>query len=431
MLTRRYMHEYGGTRDHLANVALAFRKHAARNPASTMGHKPLTRDDYMNARWISEPLCLFDNCLETDGALAVVVTSAERARDLHQPPAYIHSFAQGLPPQHQTMTNYFTDDPLRGPAWTAARRLWAIADVGPADVKVAQLYDAFSPLIPLSLEGYGFCERGEGGPFTDDGNIEWPNGRLPVNTAGGGMSEAYVHGFNLILEGVRQIRGTSTSQVEGADVSLVTSGEGVPTSAILFTRRPLMEIRLAAARPRGPDLARVLGRLRARRAARAGVRVVRRCGACRRGRCARAAGRSTCAWEPTSGRGRIWSFIVPHPPLLPAFAEVAPYNAIVVELDEDPTIRFVGNLVDRRRRRDQRDRSRDDRDRRTGARRVPPDRRRVPPPLGARRLRQYRDASRARAIGLVHAITTGNAWLRGLYGGCTVDGGSGSPQRRC
>ena len=106
------------------------------------------------------------------------------------------------------MTNYFTEDPLRGPAWTAARRLWANADVGPADVQVAQLYDAFSPLIPLSLEGYGFCERGEGGPFTDNGAIEWPDGRLPVNTSGGGMSEAYVHGFNLMLEGVRQIRGT-------------------------------------------------------------------------------------------------------------------------------------------------------------------------------------------------------------------------------
>lgn len=235
MLTRRYMHEFGATRDHLANVALAFRKHANRNPVATMGHKPLTRDDYMSARWISEPLCLFDNCLETDGALAIVITNAERARDLKQAPVYVHAFAQGLPPQHQTMTNYFTDDPLRGPAWTAAKRLWANADVGPADVKVAQLYDAFSPLIPLSLEGYGFCERGEGGPFTDGGTIEWPNGRLPVNTSGGGMSEAYVHGFNLVLEGVRQIRGTSTSQVAGADVSLVTSGEGVPTSAILFT----------------------------------------------------------------------------------------------------------------------------------------------------------------------------------------------------
>jgi acetyl-CoA acetyltransferase len=236
MLTRRYMHEYGGTRDHLANVAIAFRKHAAANPASTMGHKPLTRDDYMNARWISEPLCLFDNCLETDGALAIVVTSADRARDTKQRPAWIHAFAQGLPAQHQTMTNYFTDDPLRGPAWTAAKRLWANAHVGPDDVKVAQLYDAFSPLIPLSLEGYGFCERGEGGPFTDNGAIEGPGGRLPVNTSGGGMSEAYVHGFNLILEGVRQIRGTSTCQVPDADVSLVTSGEGVPTSAVILTK---------------------------------------------------------------------------------------------------------------------------------------------------------------------------------------------------
>ncbi len=236
LLTRRYMHEYGGTRDHLANIALAFRKHATRNPVATMGHKPMSRADYMSARWISEPLCLFDNCLETDGALAVVVVAADRARDLKQRPAYIHAFAQGLPPQHQTMTNYFTDDPLRGPAWTAARRMWEMADVGPADVKVAQLYDAFSPLIILSLEGYGFCERGEGGPFTDDGNIEWPDGRLPVNTSGGGMSEAYVHGFNLVLEGVRQVRGTSTAQVHDADVSLVTSGEGVPTSSILFTK---------------------------------------------------------------------------------------------------------------------------------------------------------------------------------------------------
>ena len=236
MLTRRYMYEYGATRDHLANVALAFRSHANRNPVATMYEKPLTREQYLDARWISEPLCLFDNCLETDGALAVVVTSAERARDLASTPAYLHAFAQGIPPQHQTMTNFFTDDPLRGPAWACAARLWGNADVGPADVKVAQLYDAFSPLIPLSLEGYGFCERGEGGPYTDDGALEWPNGRLPTNTAGGGMSEAYVHGFNLVLEGVRQIRGTSTSQVDGADVSLVTSGEGVPTSALLFTK---------------------------------------------------------------------------------------------------------------------------------------------------------------------------------------------------
>jgi acetyl-CoA acetyltransferase len=233
MLTRRYMHEYGGTRDHLANVAIAARKHANRNPAATMYEKPLTREQYMNARWISEPLCLFDNCLETDGALAVVITSAERARDLPQPPAYIHSFAQSIPPQHQTMTNYFTDDPLRGPAWVCAEKLWATSEIRPDDIKVAQLYDAFSPLILLSLEGYQFCGRGEGGPFTDNGAIEL-GGRLPVNTSGAGMSEAYVHGFNLVTEGVRQVRGTSTAQVEGADNCLVTSGEGVPTSALVL-----------------------------------------------------------------------------------------------------------------------------------------------------------------------------------------------------
>jgi len=234
MLARRYMHEYGATRDHLANVALAFRKHANRNPHATMYEKPLTREQYMSARWVSEPLCLYDNCLETDGALAVVIVSAERARDLKQKPAYIHAYAQGIPRQHQTMTNYFCDDPLAGPSHACTKRLWANSDIKPKDVSVAQIYDAFSPLIPLSLEGYGFCGRGEGAAFTENGALEWPDGRLPTNTAGGGMSEAYVHGFNLIVEGVRQIRGTSTSQVENATSCLVTSGEGVPTSALVL-----------------------------------------------------------------------------------------------------------------------------------------------------------------------------------------------------
>ncbi len=236
MLTRRYMHEYGAGREHLANVAVAARKHANRNPAAIMYSKPMTHDDYMAARWISEPLCLFDNCLETDGALACVIVSADRAKDLRHPPAYIHAFAQGLPPQHQTMVNFFNDDPLTGPAWACAKRLWANSDFGPKDVSVAQLYDAFTPLILLSLEGYGFCERGEAAAFTENGNLEWGRGSLPVNTSGGGLSEAYVHGFNLINEGVKQIRGTSTSQVENAETCLVTSGEGVPTSALLLRR---------------------------------------------------------------------------------------------------------------------------------------------------------------------------------------------------
>ena len=236
MLARRAMHEYGWTRDHLANVALAARGHANRNPAAMMHDKPMTRDDYMAARWISEPLCLFDNCLESDGAGAVVIVAADRAADCKTTPVLVHSFAQSIPRQHQTMTNYFTEDPLRGPAWACAELLWRNADLTPADVDVAQLYDAFSPLVPLSLEGYGFCGRGEGAAFTEDGNIEWGRGSLPVNTSGGGMSEAYVHGFNLIVEGVRQLRGESPCQVDGASVSLVTSGEGVPTSALLLRR---------------------------------------------------------------------------------------------------------------------------------------------------------------------------------------------------
>ncbi|MBW3664190.1 MAG: lipid-transfer protein [Actinobacteria bacterium] len=235
MLTRRYIHEYGASREHLANVAIAAREHANRNPAAVMHDRAMTRDDYFAARMISEPLCLFDNCLETDGALAVVVTAADRAKDLPHPPVHVHGFGQGLPPQHHTMTNFWNDDPLKGPSWAAAKALWRDADFGPDDIDVAQLYDAFTPLIILSLEGYGFCGRGEGAAFTEDGALG-RGGRLPTNTSGGGLSEAYVHGMNLITEGVRQLRGTSTSQVEGAETCIVTSGEGVPTSALLLRR---------------------------------------------------------------------------------------------------------------------------------------------------------------------------------------------------
>jgi acetyl-CoA acetyltransferase len=234
MLARRYQHEHGGDRAQLAEVAVAIRGHANRNPAALMYETTLSVDEYMAARYISEPLCLFDNCLETDGALAAVIVSAERARDCPHPPVLVHAFGQGLPRQHETMVNYYCDDPLTGPAWTCAQKLWAQSAFGPADVDVVQLYDAFTPLILLSLEGYGFCGRGEAGDFVADGNLRWGSGSLPANTSGGGLSEAYVHGFNLITEGVRQMRGTSTCQVEGARTCLVTSGEGVPTSAILL-----------------------------------------------------------------------------------------------------------------------------------------------------------------------------------------------------
>lgn len=233
MLTRRYCHEYGATREDLCSVAMAVRAHANLNPAAQMFAKEMTRESYFASRMISEPLCLFDNCLETDGAAAVVIVAADRARDARQPPVWVHAWAQSLPRQHQTMTNYFCDDPLRGPAWSCGEMLWERAEVGPADVDVAQLYDAFTPLVLLSLEGYGFCGRGEAAAFVAERGIG-PGGGLPVNTSGGGLSEAYVHGFNLIVEAVRQARGTSTSQVPGAEWSLVTSGEGVPTGAVLL-----------------------------------------------------------------------------------------------------------------------------------------------------------------------------------------------------
>ena len=233
LLARRYMHEFGATRDHFANVALAFRKMANRNPRATFFDKPLSREEYENARWISEPLCLYDNCLESDGALACVLVSAERARDCRKAPVYVHAFAQGITRQAHTMTNYWGEDPLRGPAWACAEQLYGASDIGPSEIDVAQIYDAFSPLVPLSLEGYRFCERGEGAAFTEDSGLEI-GGRLPTNTSGGGLSEAYVHGFNLINEGVRQLRGESCSPVEGAETCLVTGGEGVPTSALIL-----------------------------------------------------------------------------------------------------------------------------------------------------------------------------------------------------
>lgn len=237
LLTRRWLHETGAGREALAAVALACRRAARRNPAAVMHGRPLALDEYLAARWVSEPLCLFDCCLETDGALACVLVSRERARDARRPPVLVHAFAQGLPRQSHAMVNYWCDDPLRGPSHTCAETLWRQAAFGPADVDVAQLYDAFTPLVLWSLEGYGLCPPGEAAAFVAGGALE-AGGRLPVNTSGGGLSEAYVHGFNLILEGVRQLRGESTAQVPDAETCLVTGGEGVPTSALLLRRGP-------------------------------------------------------------------------------------------------------------------------------------------------------------------------------------------------
>jgi len=235
MTARRYMYEYGITEAHFGEVAVACRKHASRNPAAIM-REPITLADHAASRYIAEPLRKLDCCLETDGALALVVTSAERARDGRRPPVSVLAAVQASGREHVVMTNYHAPDFLRTPSADAGPELFAAAGVRPDDVDCAQLYDAFTPLVLWSLEEYGFCKPGEGGAFAEGGRLAWPDGALPCNTSGGGLSEAYVHGFNLMVEGVRQIRGDAICQVEDASLCLVTSGAGVPTSAMLLAK---------------------------------------------------------------------------------------------------------------------------------------------------------------------------------------------------
>src|SRR3990170_3643436 len=234
IVTRRYMHEYGATPEHFARVAVSQRRNAARNPRAFF-REPITVEDVLNSRLIADPLHLLDCSLETDGACALIVTSAERARDLKQPSAYISGAAQGMGPRHYMMSGLlYRDDPFDLPPIYAARDLYARAGMGPEDVDVALLYDVFTPMVLWQLEAYGFCRRGEAGAFVEDGRIDWPDGDVPVNTHGGSLSEAYVHGFNHILEAVRQLRGDSTCQVEGASVVLVAAAPVVPASALIL-----------------------------------------------------------------------------------------------------------------------------------------------------------------------------------------------------
>ncbi len=236
MVTRRYMHEYGATPEHFARVAVSQRRNAARNPRAFF-REPITVEDVLNSRLIADPLHLLDCSLETDGACALIVTSAERARDLKQPPAYISGAAQGMGPRHYMMSGLlYRHDPFDLPPIYAARDVYARAGMGPEDVDVALFYDVFSPMVLWQLEAYGFCQRGEAAAFVEEGRIDWPDGDLPVNTHGGSLSEAYVHGFNHVLEGVRQIRGTSTCQVRDTSVALVAAAAVVPTSALLLRR---------------------------------------------------------------------------------------------------------------------------------------------------------------------------------------------------
>ncbi|WP_239375056.1 lipid-transfer protein [Frankia sp. Cj5] len=237
LLARRHMIEYGTRAEDLGHIALACRARANANPAAQLHARTLTMDDYLSARMISDPLRLFDFCLETDGACAVVVTSAARARDCRRPPVLIRAVAQGTIPGSQPGIQFpalMRESLTELPARSVARTLYRRAGLGPDDIDVAQIYDCFTITVLLQLEDWGFCEKGEAGPFVAAGGIDL-DGRIPVNTGGGHLSEGYIHGMNHILEGVRQIRGDSTSQVPGAEVCLVTSTPLPPGSALVLT----------------------------------------------------------------------------------------------------------------------------------------------------------------------------------------------------
>jgi acetyl-CoA acetyltransferase len=239
LLFRRHMHMYGTSTRHLAEVAVATRAHAARNPKA-LRREPMTIADHQASRMIADPFRLLDCCQENDGGGVIVVTSAERARDLAQRPVYISAGAQGGDSLWgQGLTSQNAPDDLYATAGHAhlARRLYEMAGVGPSDIDVALLYDHFSGMVILQLEDYGFCARGEGGAFVEDGGIRWPDGRLPVNTHGGNLSEVYLLGITHVIEGVRQLRGTSTVQVPDAEIALVTAGpSNLPTSSLILRR---------------------------------------------------------------------------------------------------------------------------------------------------------------------------------------------------
>lgn len=226
-IKRRQQHEYGYTDEHYGTIAVTWREHALRNPEAQM-RKPMTLDDYLQSRWVAEPLRLFDCCPNTDGGGACIVTSIERARDLRQRPARILGAGQSHSSEmiHPAGVNREHWGGKR-----AAAMAFGMAAVQPTDIDVAQFYDAFTPRVLHDLVAYGFCEPEEVGPFIAAGNLGL-RGALPSNTAGGLISEGHLSGFGHIREGVRQLRGDcGERQVPGAELCLVTGYGGAPHEA--------------------------------------------------------------------------------------------------------------------------------------------------------------------------------------------------------
>ncbi len=229
---RRHMIEDGTTSRQFGAVAVALRRHASLNPRAMM-RTPITIEDHQASRLIADPLRLFDCCIESDGACAVVLTAADRARSLRHAPAWIMGVSQGS--GSRTSGIVFRDDLAVAESTYTAAEVYRSAEVGPEEIDAAMIYDHFTPFVIFSLEAYGFCEPGEGGSFVEDGRIEVDD-VLPVNTHGGNHSEAYIHGLPHVIEAFRQLRGTSTAQVESAELILSCSSVAQLSAAVILRK---------------------------------------------------------------------------------------------------------------------------------------------------------------------------------------------------
>ncbi|HEY2809096.1 MAG TPA: hypothetical protein VGI91_09895 [Steroidobacteraceae bacterium] len=220
-----YMERFGVTNRDLGYVSVAQRKYAATNPLAWFYGKPITLADHQASKWIVEPvLRLLDCCQESDGGVAIVITSLERAKDLKQKPVRIAASAQSIPAEVEVISNYYHADlDVMPEAQGVAKRLYERSGLTPQDMQLAMLYDAFTPQVLVQLEAFGFCGQGEAKDFVKGGNIE-VGGTLPVNTNGGLIGEAYIHGMNNITEAVRQLRGTASNQVAKMTNALVSCG---------------------------------------------------------------------------------------------------------------------------------------------------------------------------------------------------------------
>ena len=236
IFAQRYLYEFGYTTKEFGRVSVLCRKHAATNPHAMMYGRPITLEEHQESRWIAEPLRLLDCTLDTDGACAAIVVSAEKEERLKGVPAYIAAAAQGTGSRTEMMTSYQRTSLVRlEEAEAVARELYRVAEMTPDDIRMAQIYDHFTPFVLMALEAYGFAGSGKAPELLRDGRLELDGG-MPLNTHGGHLGEGYLHGFGHIVEAVRQLRGTAVNQVAGVENCLVTSGTGVPTSGLILSK---------------------------------------------------------------------------------------------------------------------------------------------------------------------------------------------------